>query len=93
MFRGNEFRTEMPWHEESELVKHEEIYGAYHKSLDGSVGIATGFRLDDRRSEVGSWQSQEFSLCHVVQTGSGAHPTSYSMGTAGSFPGGRVAGS
>jgi hypothetical protein len=28
-----------------------------------------------------------FSLLHVVQTGSGVHPTSYPMGTGGSFPG------
>jgi hypothetical protein len=31
--------------------------------------------------------SQEFSLLHVVQTGSGVHPTSYTMGTMSSFPG------
>jgi hypothetical protein len=30
------------------------------------------------------WQ---FSLLHIVQTGSGVHPTSYKMGTGGSFPG------
>jgi hypothetical protein len=35
---------------------------------------------------------QEFSLLHVVQTGSGVHPTSYIMGTGGSFPGGKAAG-
>jgi hypothetical protein len=27
------------------------------------------------------------SLLHNVQTGSGVHPTSYKMGTGGSFPG------
>jgi hypothetical protein len=26
-------------------------------------------------------------LLHIVQTGSGVHPTSYKMGTEGSFPG------
>jgi hypothetical protein len=30
---------------------------------------------------------QEFSCHHVVQTGSGVHPTSYLMVTGGSFPG------
>jgi hypothetical protein len=30
------------------------------------------------------------SLLHVVQAGSGAHPSSYSMGTWGSFHGGKV---
>jgi len=33
-----------------------------------------------------------FSLHHRVQTGSGAHPASYPMGTRGSFPGGKAAG-
>jgi hypothetical protein len=33
-----------------------------------------------------------FSLHHRVQTGSEAHPASYSMGTRGSFPGRRAAG-
>jgi hypothetical protein len=33
-----------------------------------------------------------FSLHHRVQTGSGAHPASYPMGTGCSFPGGKVAG-
>jgi len=33
-----------------------------------------------------------FSLHHCVQTTSGAHPTSYPMGTRGPFPGGKVAG-
>jgi hypothetical protein len=31
-------------------------------------------------------------LLHSVQTGSGAHPVSYPMGTEGSFPGGGAAG-
>jgi hypothetical protein len=35
---------------------------------------------------------QEFSLLHVVQTDSGAHPASYSMSTGGSFPGRKAAG-
>jgi hypothetical protein len=29
---------------------------------------------------------QEFSLLHLLQTGFGVHPTSYTMGTGGSFP-------
>jgi hypothetical protein len=32
------------------------------------------------------------SLNHCVQTGSGAHPASYPMGTKGSFPGDKAAG-
>jgi hypothetical protein len=34
---------------------------------------------------------QKFSLLHVVQTGFGVHPTSYPMGTGGSFPVGKAA--
>jgi hypothetical protein len=31
--------------------------------------------------------AENFSIHHRVQTGSGAHPASYPMGTGGSFPG------
>jgi hypothetical protein len=34
---------------------------------------------------------QEFSLLHVIQIGSGAHPASYPMGIGSSFPGGKAA--
>jgi hypothetical protein len=44
------------------------------------------------RSEFESRWGQEFSLLHVVQTGSGVHQTSYPMGAGGSFPGGKAAG-
>jgi hypothetical protein len=33
-----------------------------------------------------------FSLHHRVQNGSAAHPPSYTMGTRGSFPGGKATG-
>jgi hypothetical protein len=33
-----------------------------------------------------------FALRQCVQTGTGAHPASYPMGTGGSFPGGKAAG-
>jgi hypothetical protein len=60
------------------------IYG----SRDGSVSIATGYGLDDRGGqEFKFWYAQEFSLLHIVQTGSEVHPTSYKMGTGVSFPG------
>jgi hypothetical protein len=36
--------------------------------------------------------SDFFSVLHNVQTGSGAHPASYPMGTCGSFSGGKAAG-
>jgi len=47
-----------------------------------SVGIATGYGLDGPGKE--SRWGQDFSA--PVQTGSGAHPASCTMGT-GSFPG------
>jgi hypothetical protein len=51
-------------------------------SRDSSVGIAIGYWLG---SEFESWRGQEFSLSHIVQTNSGVHPTTYPMGTGGSF--------
>jgi hypothetical protein len=50
-------------------------------SRDSAVGITTRYGLTTERSERESWQGQEFSLLYVVQTGSGVHPTSYTMGT------------
>jgi hypothetical protein len=60
----------------------------YSIRLDFVIGIATGYGLDDRRIgvRVPRW-GQEFSLLHVVQTGSVVHPTSYSMGTGGKATG------
>jgi hypothetical protein len=49
---------------------------------DSSVGIATGYGLDGPGIE--SWCGATF-FAHV-QTGTGAHPASCTMGT-GSFPG------
>jgi hypothetical protein len=43
-------------------------------------------------SEFESRWGQEFSLLQIVQTGSEVHPTSYTMGTGGSFTGGKAAG-
>jgi hypothetical protein len=65
---------------------------------DGEVGIPVlvGSRIffsscrPGRSSSPG--KGQEFSLLHVVQTGSGVHPTSYPMGTGGSIPEGKAAG-
>jgi hypothetical protein len=52
-------------------------------SRDSSVGIATG--------RVRFPAVHDFSLLHSVQTESGVHPASYSMGTRGSFLGGKAA--
>jgi hypothetical protein len=55
--------------------------------LGQSVCIATGYGLDDRGVGV-----REFSLLHVVQTASDAHPASYPMGTGGYSRGCKAAG-
>jgi hypothetical protein len=63
------------------------------ESRDSSVGIALGYRLDDRGSRVRFLAgAKNFSLHHRVQNGSGAHPVSYPMGTRDSFLGGKAAG-
>jgi hypothetical protein len=60
-------------------------------SRNSSVGIATDYGLDDRVIGVRFLAGAgNFSLHHRVQTGSGAHPASYPMGTEFSFPGGKV---
>jgi hypothetical protein len=61
-------------------------------SRGSAVGIATAYGLDDREVGVRVPVGSEFSLLHEVQTGSGAHSASHLMGTGGSFPGGKVAG-
>jgi hypothetical protein len=54
--------------------------------------VATGYGLDGRGVGVGVPVGEEFSLLHVVQAGSGAHPASYPMGTGDSFSMGKVTG-
>jgi hypothetical protein len=58
-----------------------------------TVGVALGYELDDRGSRVRfPAGAGNFSLQHRVQNGCGAHPASYPMGTRGSFPGVKAAG-
>jgi hypothetical protein len=52
-------------------------------ALDGLGDLGVGVRVP-----VGS----RISLLEVVHTGSEVHPTSYPIGTGGSFPGGKAAG-
>jgi hypothetical protein len=57
----------------------------------GSSGsIVSDYGLDDRAIEVRSPTGADISSSPCVQTGSGAHPASYPMGTGGSFPGGKA---
>jgi hypothetical protein len=49
------------------------------------------YGLDDRAIKVRSpTGAEDFSSSSCVQTGSGAHPASYPMGTGGPFPGGKA---
>jgi hypothetical protein len=50
------------------------------KSWDSVLGIATGYGLDDQGFGVRVPVGQEFSLLHVVQTGSGDPPNLLSNG-------------
>jgi hypothetical protein len=55
---------------------------------DSSGSIVSDYGLDDRAIDVrSSAEANEFSSILCVQTGSGAHPASCSMGTGGPFPG------
>jgi hypothetical protein len=47
--------------------------------------LATNWTVEE--SEFKWKWGKELSPLHVVQTGSGVHPTSYPMGTVGSSPG------
>jgi hypothetical protein len=68
------------------------MYVLLYKSRDNSVGIATGYGLDDQGVGVRVPVGQEFSVLHAVQADCGVHPTSYPMGTGGSVPWGKAAG-
>jgi hypothetical protein len=55
------------------------------------VGIVIGYCWITEETGFESQYGQEFSLLHIVQTGSGVNSPSYSMGTEGSFHGGKAA--
>jgi hypothetical protein len=53
-----------------------------------SVSIVSYYGLDDREIGVRSpTEAKDFSSNLCVQTGSGAHPASCTVGTGGPFPG------
>jgi hypothetical protein len=57
----------------------------------GSVSIVSDYGLDDRAIGVRfPVEAKDFSFSLCVQTGSGAHPTSCTMGTGGPFSGGKA---
>jgi hypothetical protein len=68
------------------------MYSTVNESRHRAVGIATGYGWTTEGSQLESRWGQEFSLLHVVQTGSGAQPDSYPMCTVSFFPEGKAAG-
>jgi hypothetical protein len=62
-----------------------------YKEPGSAVGIATGYGLEDGPVVESEFRwGQEFSLLHVVHTGSGAHLASCTVGTGGSSSGGKA---
>jgi hypothetical protein len=58
------------------------------RSRGSSGSIVSDYGLDDRAIEVRfPAGAKDFSSSLCVQTGSGAHPASCTMGTGGPFPG------
>jgi hypothetical protein len=64
------------------------IHGNYSCREPGSsVSIVSGYGLDDWAIQVRSQaKAKVFSSSLCVQTGSGVHPASCTMGTGGPFP-------
>jgi hypothetical protein len=61
----------------------------YKNNRDSSVDIGTRLRTGRQRNLVSRIiaEGREFSVLHIVQTASGAHPASYTVGTGGCFSG------
>jgi hypothetical protein len=61
------------------------------RSRVSSGSVVSDYGLDDRAIGVRSpAAARDFSSNLCVQTGSGAHPASCTMGTGGPFPGGKA---
>jgi hypothetical protein len=72
-------------------IKNFRILNSFQASPGSSISIVSGYGLDDRAIEVRSpAEAKDFSSSLCVQTGSGAHPVSCTMGTGGPIPGGKV---
>jgi hypothetical protein len=67
------------------------MFSFERRSLVSSGSVVSDYGLDDRAIEVrSSAGAKDFSCLLSAQTGSGAHPASCTMGTGGSFPGGKA---
>jgi hypothetical protein len=66
-------------------------YQTYVRSRVSSGSIVSDYGLDNRTIGVRSPEgAKDFSSSLCVQTGSGAHPASCTMGAGGPFPGGKA---
>jgi hypothetical protein len=63
-------------------VREIEAVSQYHWSRDSVVGIETDYGMDDREIRARVPVGLRISFFHVVQTGSGAHPTDHSPPTS-----------
>jgi hypothetical protein len=62
-----------------------------YREMCSSVSIVSGYGLDDRAIKVRSLaDAKDFSSSLCVQTGSGVHPASCTMGTVCPFPRGKA---
>jgi hypothetical protein len=60
-------------------------------SRGSSGSLVSDYGLDDWAIEVWSpTEAEDFSSSPCIQTSSGAHPASCTMGTGGPFPGGKA---
>jgi hypothetical protein len=64
------------------------MYYYLPRSRGSSGSIVSDYGLDNRGSIPD--RGRRFFSSPYVQTGSGAHPASYPMGTGGPFPGGKA---
>jgi hypothetical protein len=68
-----------------------DVYLQRRRSRVSSGSIVSDYGLDDRAIGVQSPAgAEDFSSSLCVQTGSGAHPASCTVGTGGPFPGGKA---
>jgi hypothetical protein len=84
----------MAWY----LVNHRENFSFFFPRKLGPILLDT-YRSWDSAGLRAAWSgvrvpggAGNFPRHHCVQSGSGAHPASYPMGTRGSFLGGKAAG-
>jgi hypothetical protein len=67
-------------------------YSTLKMEMTSSFETSVDFQRTARIQGYIPGRAKGFSLLRDVQSGSGAHPTSYKKGTGGCFPGGKAAG-